>query len=296
LAGCAPCQPFSKLTNGIEKHGAWDLLESFARFVEGIRPELVTMENVPELAKRGQDVFGKFLRTLKRNQYHVDWQIVNCADYGAAQTRKRLVMLGSRLGPIRIPEKLASGPEKWKTVRETIGDLSEIKAGQQDPVDRLHIAARLSPLNLQRVRSTRHDGGTKADWPRKLVLACHSRDSGSRYQSIYGRMWWDRPAPTMTTLCNGIGNGRFGHPNQDRAISLREAALLQSFPAYYDFWPSDKKLNTKAVARMIGNAVPPSLAQALGSALLEHVRTIERRNPHTRLRGITSVRRVERAS
>jgi DNA (cytosine-5)-methyltransferase 1 len=132
-------------------------------------------------------------------------------------------------------------------------------------------------MNLRRIRATAHDGGARESWPRTLQLECHRRSTGARYPSIYGRMWWDKPAPTMTTLCNGIGNGRFGHPRQDRAITLREAALLQTFPRRYDFWPREEKLNTKAVARMIGNAVPPQLAKALGKALLLHVRTYGRR-------------------
>src|SRR5690606_35296440 len=177
-----------------------------------------------------------------------------------------LVLLASRLGNIEIPPGRYSSPSKWKTVRETIGDPSPVDAGAQHPDDPLHVAARLSPLNMRRIRATPHDGGTKDDWPKALLLDCHRRTSGSRYHSIYGRMWWDRPAPTMTTLCNGIGNGRFGHPEQDRAITLREAALLQTFPRDYEFWPPEAKPNTKAIARMIGNAVPPLLARALGEA------------------------------
>ena len=276
LAGCAPCQPFSKLTNGIERHRSWDLLGNFGRFVERITPELVTMENVPELAQRGREVFDAFLLKLERNNYFVDWRIVNCADYGAPQSRKRLVLLASRLGDIRIPEGRYSGPSKWKTVNEAIGDLPPLSAGAQHPDDPLHAAVRLSPLNMRRIRATPHDGGTKDHWPKRLELVCHQKESGSRYRSIYGRMWWERPAPTMTTLCNGIGNGRFGHPEQDRAISLREAALFQTFPLDYEFWPSTAKLNRRAIARMIGNAVPPALARALGDALLAHVHNTER--------------------
>jgi DNA (cytosine-5)-methyltransferase 1 len=282
LAGCAPCQPFSKLTNGIERHRSWDLLDNFARFVEGITPELVTMENVPELAQRGREVFDSFVRSLERNDYSVDWKIVNCADYGAPQSRKRLVLVASRLGDIKVPEGRYSTPSKWKTVRQAIGGLPPIDAGAQHRNDPLHAAARLSPTNMKRIRATPHDGGTKDDWPKDLVLDCHRRESGSRYHSIYGRMWWDRPAPTMTTLCNGIGNGRFGHPEQDRAITLREAALLQTFPLDYEFWPRETKLNSKAIARMIGNAVPPELARALGDALLDHVRDADRQGRQKR--------------
>jgi len=272
LAGCAPCQPFSNLTNGMKRHRSWDLLDNFARFVERIRPELVTMENVPELAKRGREVLDNFLKTLRQCGYFVDWKVINCTDYGAPQSRRRLVLLGSRLGPITIPTGAFGSPEKWRTVRQTIGALPPVVAGQQDPNDPLHIAAKLSPLNQRRIRATPHDGGARDEWPDQLVLDCHRRASGARERAIYGRMWWDRPAPTMTTLCNGIGNGRFGHPIQDRAITLREAALLQTFPRGYQFWDPKKRLPTKAVTRMIGNAVPPALARALGDALVEHVR------------------------
>jgi DNA (cytosine-5)-methyltransferase 1 len=275
LAGCAPCQPFSKLTNGIKRHRSWDLLDNFARFIEGIAPELVTMENVPELARRGHEVFEHFVRTLARNGYSVDWRIVNCTDYGAPQSRKRLVLLASRLGPISVPEGRRKQASAWKTVRQAIGKLPPVSVGSQDPDDPIHVAALLSPLNQKRVRATTHDGGTKDDWPKELVLDCHRRKTGSRYHSIYGRMWWDRPAPTMTTLCNGIGNGRFGHPEQDRAITLREAALLQTFPRRYNFWPRDERLNGGAIASLIGNAVPPALARVLGKALIDHVREHE---------------------
>lgn len=271
LAGCAPCQPFSKLTNGMDHHGSWNMLNNFARFADKVRPELITMENVPELAQRGRRVFNRFINTLKRSGYYVDWKIVHCAEYGAPQARRRLVLVASRLGPIYVPEGRYRNPEKWQTVRRAIDSLPRLKSGGQDPTDPLHVAAQLSPLNLKRIRATPRDGGSRNDWPRSLVLKCHRRPSGSRYLAIYGRMWWDKPAPTMTTLCTGIGNGRFGHPEQNRAITLREAALLQTFPRNYVFWPTDTKLNRGAVSRLIGNAVPPIVATVLGRSLLKHV-------------------------
>lgn len=271
LAGCAPCQPFSKLTQAIDRHQCWNLLGNFARFVSGIEPELVTMENVPELAERGQDVFNNFVRTLESLDYSVDWKIVKCEEYGVPQFRRRLVLLASRLGEIKVPEGRYCVAERWKTVRSTIGELPRLKSGEQSPKDRLHVAAQLSELNLKRIKATRENGGNRRDWPENLVLECHKKATGERYHSIYGRMWWDRPSPTMTTLCTGIGNGRFGHPEQDRSITLREAALLQSFPRSYEFWPPDQKLNRGAVSRMIGNAVPPRLAKALGQAIIKHV-------------------------
>lgn len=271
LAGCAPCQPFSKLTQAIENHQSWNLLKNFARFVASIEPELVTMENVPELAERGQDVFAHFVNTLERRDYCVDWKIVKCEEYGVPQFRRRLVLLASKLGELKVPEGRYRSDSKWKTVRDTIEALPHLDSGEEYPRDRLHVASRLSDLNLRRIKATSPDGGNRHEWPARLVLDCHKRATGERYHSIYGRMWWDRPSPTMTTLCTGIGNGRFGHPEQHRSITLREAALLQSFPRSYQFWPPDSKLNRSAVSRMIGNAVPPRLAKALGQAILEHV-------------------------
>lgn len=270
LAGCAPCQPFSKLTRAIKKHECWDLLDNFGRFVEGIEPDFVTMENVPELADRGREVFDRFVRRLENRGYFVDWEIVKCEEYGVPQSRRRLVLLASLLGEITVPQGRHRHPSQWKTVRSTIGNLPPLEAGDSDPKDPLHAASQLSAMNLRRIRATSHDGGTRHEWPDELVLACHKKKSGERYHSIYGRMWWDKPAPTMTTLCTGIGNGRFGHPEQDRSITLREAALFQSFPRSYEFWPSDEKINRKAISRMIGNAVPPRLANALGQAIIEH--------------------------
>lgn len=270
LAGCAPCQPFSKLTYGEERHESWDLLNNFGRFVKGILPDMVTMENVPELADRGKEVFERFVRTLKRLEYHVDWRVINCIEYRIPQSRRRLVLLASRLGPLSVPEGRYRYPSRWKTVRRTIGRLASLAAGETDPDDPLHAACQLSDLNIRRIRATPHDGGTRKHWPDDLVLDCHRKKTGKTYGSIYGRMWWDRPAPTMTTLCTGIGNGRFGHPDQDRSITLREAALFQTFPKGYQFWPADERVNRKAVGRMIGNAVPPRLARVLGEAIMEH--------------------------
>lgn len=271
LAGCAPCQPFSKLTQAIDNHQCWDLLNNFARFIDRIQPELVTMENVPELAERGHEVFQHFVDTLKKLDYFVDWKIVKCEEYGVPQFRRRLVLLASTLGELKVPEGRYHSEKKWKTVRKTIGDLPALESGEEHAKDRLHVASELSDLNLQRIKATKANGGNRHDWPEELVLECHKKKSGERYHSIYGRMWWDRPAPTMTTLCTGIGNGRFGHPEQHRSITLREAALLQSFPKSYQFWPPGTKLNRGAVSRMIGNAVPPRLAKALGQAIMEHI-------------------------
>jgi DNA (cytosine-5)-methyltransferase 1 len=157
------------------------------------------------------------------------------------------------------------------TVRKAIGRLKEITAGGAPPSrDPLHRACNLSTLNLRRIRATPAGGGWQ-DWPRSLQLDCHRRSSGKTFPSVYGRMEWDALAPTLTTQCYGLGNGRFGHPTQDRAISLREAALLQTFPRDYRFVSPEDDVTFKHVGRHIGNAVPVRIGEAIARSIKEHV-------------------------
>ena len=136
--------------------------------------------------------------------------------------------------------------------------------------DRMHAAASLSEINLARIRLSR-PGGSWRDWPDDLVASCHKLPSGKTYPSVYGRMEWDKPSPTLTTLCYGFGNGRFGHPEQDRAISLREAAILQSFPESYRFVPDDSPVQFRIIGRLLGNAVPVNLGRAIGKSIAGHL-------------------------
>lgn len=259
LVGCAPCQPFSKYTQRYRKEGhtgnKWRLLDSFARLVHELHPEMVSMENVPELS--GQSVFHDFVRALEAEHYHVAWEVVYCPDYGVSQGRKRLVLLASRLGEIRLIPPIFR-PDNYLTVRDVIGNLPPILAGQADDNDPLHCASQLSAINLVRIAHS-VPGGTWRDWPEDLQLECHKKNSGSTYPSVYGRMSWDEPAPTITTQFYGYGNGRFGHPEQDRALSIREGAMLQSFPADYDFVAPNERISKRELGIHIGNAVPVSL-------------------------------------
>jgi DNA (cytosine-5)-methyltransferase 1 len=265
LAGCAPCQPFSSYANTATVDKAkWRLLQQFERLVNESKPDLVTMENVPRLQQA--QPFKDFLRALKRGGYQVAYGVVNTADYGAPQQRKRLVLVASKIGAIELPTPTHNGPEHWVTVRQAIGHLKKLKDGQSCKNDPLHIASALSDLNLARIQASK-PGGTWRDWPAHLVAACHQRESGKHSAGVYGRMEWDKPAPTMTTLCNGYGNGRFGHPVQNRGISLREAAIFQSFPETYRFTKEGEAPVIKTVARLIGNAVPPKLGAAVARAL-----------------------------
>ncbi|TAJ53020.1 MAG: DNA cytosine methyltransferase [Nevskiaceae bacterium] len=270
LAGCAPCQPFSSYANTATVDKAkWRLLSEFARLVEESQPDLVTMENVPRLQQA--QPFKNFLRALMRGGYQVAYAVVNAADYGTPQRRKRLVLVASRLGPVAVPEPTHKGAENWVTVRQAVGHLKKLKDGESCKSDPLHVASTLSELNRARIRASK-PGGTWRDWPEQLVAACHQRESGKHSAGVYGRMEWYKPAPTMTTLCNGYGNGRFGHPEQDRAISLREAAIFQSFPEAYRFTRDGEAVSIKTVARLIGNAVPPKLGEAVARALHASVR------------------------
>lgn len=226
LAGCAPCQPFSTYQHKLgPSDGRWHLLEHFARLARELQPDLITMENVPNL--RTQDVFRDFVATLEDLGFHVTFEVVDCVDYGVPQQRQRLVLLASRLGPIELipPNRRA----KLKTVRDAIKGLPKLEAGGVCKRDPIHQSSELSKLNLKRIRASK-PGGSWRDWNKNLIADCHKRDTGKSYPSVYGRMAWNEPAPTVTTQFFGFGSGRFGHPEQDRAISLREGAILQSFP------------------------------------------------------------------
>jgi len=270
LAGCAPCQPFStyrwKAGSTDEK---WNLLDHFGRLAKDLKPDLITMENVPNLEK--QEIFRKFVRMLKRQGFHIFYEVVDSSEFGVPQHRERLVLLASKFGPI----KLVSKKMRTKTVRQAIAGLPFIRAGQTCKRDPLHQACALSDLNLKRIRASK-PGGTWRDWNRSLVAACHKRKTGKTYPGVYGRMAWDKSAPTITTQYYGFGNGRFGHPSQNRAISIREGAVLQSFPKSYKFVARGQPVGRKTIGRLIGNAVPVKLAEAIGEAIVTHVRSYAR--------------------
>jgi DNA (cytosine-5)-methyltransferase 1 len=270
LVGCAPCQPFSGYTAKMPKGDKWSLLYSFADLIEKVDPDVISMENVPGLLKfKNPPIFDEFTQRLKKLGYEVTHSVVFCPDYGIPQTRSRLVLFASKFGKVDIiPASRKKG--NYKTVEETIKDLPEIAAGEVCPDDPLHRAAKLSDMNRRRIEATPAAGGWK-NWDKDLILKCHKKKTGKSYSSVYGRMRWDAPAPTMTTLCTGIGNGRFGHPVQNRAITLREAALFQTFPKAYKFVDPSAKFSAKAIARQIGNAVPVTLGKVVAKSILKHL-------------------------
>lgn len=265
LVGCAPCQPFSAHNVNRKTHNPrandCSLLDEFVRLVREGVPDLVSMENVPGLVKH--EAFETFISELDALGYRHHHDILQCADYGIPQNRRRLVLLASRLGEVSLPRPIKTG----KTVADFIRDLPKIGAGQASLEDPAHVSMALSKKNKRRIRQSTQ-GGTWRDWDDELVSECHRT---ANFSSSYGRMRWDAPAPTITTQFCYYSSGRFGHPEQDRAISVREAALLQTFPATYEFAQAGESVAVTKVARHIGNAVPVKLAEAIGNSLREAV-------------------------
>ena len=214
------------------------------------------------------EVYTEFLELLKKLGYHVMHKIVDCSLYGLPQQRRRMVLVASLLGPIELIEP--THQRKLNTVRKAIENLPPISAGESLPSDALHSASTLSDLNLKSIRASK-PGGTWRDWPDHLRAKCHRRHTGKTYPSVYGRMEWDVPAPTLTTQFFGFGNGRFGHPDQDRAISLREGAILQGFSESYSFLPDDSPIYFRTLGRMIGNAVPVTPGTVIGRSIQQHL-------------------------
>lgn len=265
FAGCAPCQPFSKQQKGTTRAHDATLLAEFGRIVEVAKPGYVLIENVPGIAKiSGFSTFRRFLRLLDMNRYSYAFEILDAKRFGVPQNRRRLVLIAVSEARASLPEpKYGTEWRPFRTVRQAISHFPRLEAGESHPDIPNHVTASLSPLNLERLRHTPHDGGDRRSWPERLHLNCHSGDYQG-HTDVYGRMAWDSPAPTLTGRCHSVSNGRYGHPTQDRAISLREAAALQTFPDGYEFFGSNKH-----IALQIGNAVPVRLAEALGRHLLQ---------------------------
>lgn len=270
LVGCAPCQPFSqmrfKMGNNNQSDEKYNLLTEFGRMIEIVRPTIVSMENVPQI--QGTNVYSEFYALLIRLGYNVSAQVVFCPDYGISQTRRRFVLLASLLGEIDLIEPTHNRHEV--IIEDFIGNLPQLAAGDIDPNDPLHRSARLSNLNLQRIQAS-IPGGTWRDWPEELRCECHRRESGATYSSVYGRLSWDQIGPTITTQFYAYGTGRHGHPEQNRGLSLREGALLQTFPNDYDFIDPDVPFCFRDVARHIGNAVPVRLGEIIGESIINHL-------------------------
>lgn len=270
LAGCAPCQPFSAHLNKVKNKKQtrrWRLISEFKRLVEETNPDIVTMENVPNLAN--QKIFKDFVAFLERNGYFLSYSNVYCPGYGIPQRRRRLVLLASKYGEISLIPKTHS-EENYVTLRQAIGCLPPVEAGEVCESDPLHRTTKLSGINLRRIRASRPNG-TWLDWNEDLQLACHKKKTGKTYKAVYGRMSWNAPSSTITTQFYNYGTGRFGHPTQNRALTIREAAILQTFPEDYKFYESEKAIIIKRLGVYIGNAVPVELGVVIGKSILNHL-------------------------
>ena len=264
FVGCSPCQYYTTIqTDKTKSTETRLLLEEFKRFVDYFNPAYIFVENVPGLETREGSPLSNFKIFLEKKGYAFKDKVVNAAHYNVPQNRRRYVLIASRLNKnITIPE---GNKEDIITVKQAIGNLKPIPAGFRDNSDSKHWTAELRPINLERIKQTSHNGGTRLDWKNndRLQLNCY-KDKDHTFPDVYGRMYWNQPAPTITTKFHSISNGRFGHPEQNRAISLREGAILQSFPEDYKFYSKSMVIT----ARMIGNAVPPNLAQSIATSII----------------------------
>lgn len=271
FVGCSPCQYWSKIRTdrGKSEKSAF-LLKEFQRFIEAFLPGFVVLENVPGLRSNSRSYLTCFLDSLKLSGYSYAEAVIDTSRYGVPQHRHRYLLVASRsCTDITLPDV---GDESLVTVRQVIGEANgfpPIEAGHIDDTDFMHTSSELSDLNLRRIRMTPHDGGDRHSWKDDLELqidAYKGRDD--IFKDVYGRIRWDAPAPTITTRFNSLSNGRFGHPEEDRALSLREGACLQTFPVSYRFFGASRN----SVARQIGNAVPPLLARHIGTHLSRLIR------------------------
>lgn len=257
LAGCPPCQGFSRLRTKNKRTSINDernnLVSDFIRFIEVMKPKTVMLENVPALAKHGR--FLRLRRQLHALGYETLVSILDAADFAVPQRRKRLIMLASN---VHTPV-LADKARKRITVREALKGIGAPKVAH----DTLHgLGENRSKKVRELIALIPKDGGSRADLPRRYQLDCHKRTSG--FSDVYGRMAWDDVAPTITSGCHNPSKGRFLHPSQNRNITLREAAVLQGFPRRYRFNVDHGK---EAIALMIGNALPPPFIAAHAGAL-----------------------------
>lgn len=270
LIGCSPCQFWSIInTDKNKSEKSKDLLKEFRRFVEYFQPGYVVVENVPGVLRRkAESGLEEFIEWLKSNKYKVHFDVHEVSNYEVPQHRRRFTLIANRVTKVELePVKSNAKP---RTVRDVLGvenGFPKVKAGHKDNSSFMHTVAGLKDINIKRLSLTKKNGGTRLAYADNAELApnCHKNDK-ENFKDTYGRMWWDRPSPTITTKFFSISNGRFAHPEENRAISLREGAVLQSFPKNYIF----KTASIANTARMIGNAVPPKYATAIGKAIIQN--------------------------
>ncbi len=263
IAGCAPCQPYSMMNTRKKCNDERKtLLDEFRRIIKGVNPHFVLMENVSRLNEENP-YFAKFLSMLEVKGYKYEYKVLNAKDFSVAQSRKRLFLIATRLKKITITfDKILS--RKPVTLKDIIYDLEDIKHNKPSKKDNLHKSMFLNDLNLRRIKATPQDGGLRENWPDELKANSHRKKQV--FIDNYGRLTWNKLSSTITTKFNQYYSGRFGHPEQDRALSLREGALIQSFPKDYIFFGSDYQ-----VARQIGNAVPVNLSKAVAETFMKSI-------------------------
>lgn len=269
--GCSPCQYWSKVnTDRYSSSFTKNLLSDFQRFVEFFRPGYIIVENVPGIKnKRNNHVLMNFLDFLSFSGYSYKEDIINVLNHGVPQTRRRFLLIATRISET-VPYPKTEYYNGALTVRNYIGGgngFEPINAGHIDQTDFIHSCSRLTQKNIQRLQATQKDGGDRLAWkdnPDLQVKGYKNKDY--QFRNVYSRMYWDKPAPTITTRFNSISNGRFGHPEEDRGLSLREGATLQTFPKSFKF-----KGPFQSIAKQIGNAVPPELAKKIGESILNKV-------------------------
>ncbi|WP_041959754.1 DNA cytosine methyltransferase [Sulfurospirillum arsenophilum] len=260
LAGCAPCQPYSMInTRKKQNDSRKTLLDEFRRIINGVKPHFVLMENVSRLNEENP-YFAQFIQMLEKNGYKYEYTVLNAKDFGVAQNRKRLFLIATRIKKLNLSFKNLQY-ETPITLRHIIGDLEAIRHDQPSKQDLLHQSKQLTPLNLKRIQATPKNGGLRSAWNDELKLSCHKKKES--FKDNYGRLAWNKLSATITTKFHQYHSGRFGHPEQDRALSLREGALIQSFPSNYEFYGS-----VNQIAKQIGNAVPVKLSKAVGETFI----------------------------
>jgi len=262
---CAPCQPFSRAGKKDAEDTRARIILTVNRFVYKIKPDFVFIENVPGFKRFYPGIYEEFLRPYQELEYDYEYNVVNLKEYGVPQNRRRILFVASRDYKITLPEKThGKGRLPYATVRDTIEKYPPLKAGKEHPDIPNHVCSKLSDKNKKRLENTPKNGGSRTAWPEELVLDCHKNSSG--HTDVYGRMKWDAPAPTLTCRCTSISNGRFAHPDQNRGISVREAAALQTFGDSFIFYEPKT-----VAAKHIGNAVPPLVAYLFATKIAQVV-------------------------
>lgn len=257
LVVCAPCQPFSSQNRKRGTDLRSTLILQAGRFAKTLRPRIIFFENVPGLAAR-DELLDQLKEELGEDYILGDPERIDAADFGVPQRRIRCIMLATlRATPPKLPDPITPKGARID-VRQTIGHLRSLKAGEVDLKDRLHAARKHQDIALKRLAAVPKNGGSRSSLPPELALACHTGLGTGKFSDVYGRMRWDDVAPTLTTGCTDITRGRFAHPDDDRAITAREAALLQTFPPDYKFTGNGSEIQVQ-----IGNAVPVKLVEAL---------------------------------